>query len=86
MWYLACLIQPIILPVCWGSMRHTQRGVPGRHPYLTMSGYPLNVPVLKYWYLVPLTKVLLAAGLYYIMNGLELIIYFLVFLVEWMRL
>ena len=38
-------------------------GVPGRHPYLTMSGYPLNVPVLKYWYLVPLTKVLWAAGL-----------------------
>ena len=33
------------------------------HPYLTMSGYPLNVPVLKYWYLVPLTKVLWAAGL-----------------------
>ena len=35
MWYLESLIQPIILPLCWGSMRHTQRGVPGRHPYLT---------------------------------------------------
>ena len=45
-------------------MRYTQRGVSGRHPYLTMSGYPLNVPVLKYWYLVPLTKVLWAAALY----------------------
>ena len=39
-------------------------GVPGRHLYLTMSGYPLNVPALKYWYLVPLTKVLWAASLH----------------------
>ena len=35
-------------------------GVHGKHPYLTMSGYPVNVLVLKYWYLVCLTKVLWA--------------------------
>ena len=63
MWYLESLIQPIILPLCWGSMRHTQRGIPCKHPYLTMSGDPRNVPVLRYWYIVPLTKVLWAAGL-----------------------
>ena len=38
-------------------------GVPSRHPYLTMSVNAVNVPVLEYWYFVPLTKVLWAAGL-----------------------
>ena len=64
MWYPQCLIQPIIGALIWGSRGHPQQGVPGRHPYLIMVGYTIYVPVLRYWYLVRLTKMLWAAALY----------------------
>ena len=63
MWYPQCLIQPIIGVLIWGSRGPPQQGVPGRHPYLVMVGYTIYVPVLRYWYLVRLTKRLWAAGL-----------------------
>ena len=48
----------------FGPMGHMQLRDPGRRPYLNMLGYTVNVPVLRYWYLVRLIKVLWAAGLY----------------------
>jgi len=41
----------------------TRRGVPGRLIFSFISGDPLCTTMVGYWYLVHLTKRLLAAGL-----------------------
>ena len=60
------MIESIFEPPLKVPRGHMQQGVPGRDPYLDILGYTMNAPVLRYWYLVRMIKMLWAAGLLHV--------------------